>query len=862
VFTGAAAPSIIRLVPISSESRHRSPLDAVRALMRRPWAPPALLLVVAAVVGAIAFAYVKDVNDDIDRRDEAVQILSQMETSTARLGNLAALGQEPSLLLHAAGDAFAVRQTLEDLLRRWEEVYWHDRPPAAIVQLRRTLRILTQRLGEAVRGNPRAGRASAAELAQGDQLYHEVAQLRGRVSAEASDSNAAGDTRVAVVTGSAIGFVVVLLALFQLNRTRLRRMRRDTVLREALHEATRESEERSRYVMNLVPDQIFTIGADGRIDYMNERTAAFLGRDVDEVSERWLDLHHPDDALHVQTSWSNAMRGGEQVEVESRMLGADGDYHWILTRAIPQRGEDGRIVRWFCSGTDITGRQAQEQQLREARQRLAEAQSVAHIGSWEWDIAQDEVHWSDELHRLYGVPGDARLGYESFLDLVHPDDRIRVETVIREAIEERRSYEFECRIIRPDGEERNFFSRGQVQTDETDRPLRIVGVAQDITDRVRAERERDRLEAELHQAQRLESIGQLAGGVAHDFNNLLAVILNYAASVRARVTDPSVQEDAAEIEHAVEQAAALTRQLLRFGSQELVEPTDLDLNDVVNDMSNMLRHTLGDRAALEPRLAGDLWQVRADPGQLGQVLVNLALNARDAMPSGGVLRIETWNVEGRDGRGPRVRLVVRDTGTGMTDDVRRRAFEPFFTTKPTGAGTGLGLATVYGIVKGAGGEVTIESEPGHGTQVTVELPAITTPSPAASVDGHHDGGRRVLLVEDEEPVRRIAVRMLARHGYDVVAPESPAEALALVSQGADGFDLLMTDIVMPQMSGTDLATRARDVQPGLKVLFMSGYSERQGEAAENGVFLSKPFDEQSMLAKVREALMNEYRAAG
>jgi PAS domain S-box-containing protein len=829
--------------------------QTARAVLRKPWVAPVLLLAVAALVGAIAFAYVKDVNDDVDRKDEAAQILSQMETSTARLGNLAALGQEPSLVLHAAGDAFAVRQTLEDLLRRWDEIYWKDSTPGAITALRRTLRILTRRLTLAVRGNLRAGRATAPELRQGDMLYHRVARLRATVSAEAADANASGDTRIAVVTGSAIGFVVVLLVLFQLNRMRLRGMRRDRVLREATHEATRESEERYRYVTDLVPDQIFTIGPDGRIDYMNERTATFLGRGVDELSERWLDLHHPDDTLHVQTSWSNALHADEPVELESRMLGADGEYHWILTRAIPQHDDEGRIVRWFCSGTDITGRQAQEQELREARQRLAEAQSVAHIGSWEWDVAKDEVHWSDELHRLYGVPTDARLGYESFLDLVHPDDRSRVEAVIGEALVERRSYEFESRIVRPDGEERNFFSRGQVQTDESGRPLRIVGVAQDITDRVRAERERDRLEGELHHAQRLESIGQLAGGVAHDFNNLLAVILNYAAAVRAQSADASVQEDAAEIERAAEQAAGLTRQLLRFGSQELAEPADLDLNEVVHEMANMLRQAVGDSITLEVRLAGDLWQVRADPGQLKQVLMNLVLNARDAMPTAGVLRIETWNVEGRGGRGPRVRLVVRDTGTGMTDDVRRRAFEPFFTTKPTGEGTGLGLATVYGIVKGAGGDVALSSEPGEGTEATVELPAIAAPAPHGRETGVQDGGRRVLLVDDEEPVRRIAARILARHGYEVVTPDSPAEALALVSPGAEnGFDLLVTDVVMPHMSGTDLAARAREVHPGLKVLFMSGYSERAGEAAANGVFLSKPFDEQSLLEKVREAL--------
>jgi PAS domain S-box-containing protein len=821
--------------------------------MRTPWVPPVVLLTLAAAVGAIAFFYIKDVNDDVDRKQEAGDVLSQMQTSTARLGNLAALGNEPSLRLQAAGDAFALEATLTEQLRRWNKVYWEDPDPPAIAQLEQAQRELTRRLRRAVQGDLGAGRASAPELAQGNSLYHRINALRAKFSADAADAAGAADTKRAIVTGVAIGLVVLLLALFQLGRMRLQRMSRDTAMREALHEATRESEERYRYVMNLVPDQIFTIGADGRFDYMNERTRAFLGGEPDD-STRWLDLHHPDDSLHVQVSWSNAMRADEPVEVESRMLGADGEYHWILTRAIPQHDDEGNIVRWFCSGTDITGRQHHEQALREARQRLAEAQAIAHVGSWEWDMEANEVRWSDELHRLFGVPGDVRLRYESFIDLVHPDDRKRVASLIRASVADRRSYEFETRIVRPDGEEREFFCRGHVLTGDDDEPNRWVGVAQDITDRVRAERERDRLEAELQQAQRLESIGQLAGGVAHDFNNLLAVIVNYAGFVKDQVTDPRVREDVTEIERAAERAGVLTRQLLTFGHRDVVRPANLDLNEVLHGIASMLHRTIGEGVDLELRLADELWEVRADRGRLEQVVMNLAINSRDAMPDGGVLRIETWNVEGRHGRGPRVRLVVRDTGTGMTPEVRERAFEPFFTTKPEGRGTGLGLATVYGIVKAAGGDVAIDSEPGRGTVVTVELPAVAVPAQAGADGAHRNGVRRVLLVDDEEPVRRIASRILARHGYDVVAPATPQEALAMVSDDTGNeFDLLLTDMVMPDMSGTDLATRVRAHRPGLKVLYMSGYSDSASEVPE-AALLEKPFDEQGLLGKVRAVL--------
>ena len=822
--------------------------------MRRPWVVPGLLLALAAAVAVGAFVYVSDVNEDVDRKDEAAQILSRMETSTARLGNLAALGSEPSLMLQAAGDAFALQATLDEQLRRWDRA-WDGPTPPAVAQLRDAERELTRRLRLAVGGNPGAGRATSAELAQGNRLYHRVADLRAQVSKDAADANAAGDTKTAVVTGIALAFVIILLLLFQFGRVRLTRMRRSTAMREALHEATRESEERYRYVTDLVPDQIFTIGPDGRYDYMNERTATFLGRGRDEVHERWLDLHHPDDTLHVQTTWSNALHSGEPVEVESRMLGADGEYHWILTRAIPQHGEDGAIVRWFCSGTDITGRQRQEQELREARQRLAEAQSIAHIGSWEWDLEEDEMRWSHELQQLFGVPLESRVGYEAFLNLMHPDDRERVEEVLGAAIGERRSYEFEARMIRPDGEERVFFSRGRVLTTDDGTPSRLVGVAQDVTDRVEAERARDRLEAELHQAQRLDSIGQLAGGVAHDFNNLLAVILNYANLVKGQVSDPQLQDDVAEIERAAERAARLTRQLLMFGSRAVAQPEVLDMNELIHEMANLLRSTVGDGVEVELRLAGDLWPLRADRGQLEQVIINLALNARDAMQTaGGVLRIETWNVAGRGGTPPHVRLVVRDSGTGMTPEIEARAFEPFFSTKPAGEGTGLGLATVYGFVKAVGGDLTVDTEPGRGTTITIELPAVPRTTPASDADGLLPTGTRILLVDDEEPVRRVAARMLARNGYDVVTPETPAAALALVSDEAHGnFSLLVTDIVMPDISGSDLAERARAIQPGLKVLFMSGYSGGAQEARDES-FLPKPFDEETLLDKVRETL--------
>jgi PAS domain S-box-containing protein len=404
-----------------------------------------------------------------------------------------------------------------------------------------------------------------------------------------------------------------------------------------------------------------------------------------------------------------------------------------------------------------------------------------------------------------------------------------------------------------------------------------IVVVRDLSQAKEFERRRDEelarvtREARIGQSRRLESLGQLAGGVAHDFNNLLGVILNYAEFVADELEEgTTAHTDVVEIRKAAERATELTRQLLIFSRRETVKPTPVDLNEVVRDVERLLRRTLGEHIELVVKPSQDLPAVLADPGQLEQVLVNLAVNARDAMPDGGHLQIDTREVdldsdflqEHPDlSPGRYVRLTVADEGVGMEPEIASRAFEPFFSTKRKGEGTGLGLATVYGIVTGAGGQISVYTEPGEGTVFRVHLPAVDYAAPTGPGENADDLtslGERVLLVEDEDTVRDLAKRILTEAGYWVTATSGGTDALRLLEDPRQEFELLISDVVMPGMHGTELARRAVQLRPELPVLMTSGYttplSEEDRKAMAETPLLEKPFSRRDLLGEVRAVL--------
>jgi signal transduction histidine kinase/CheY-like chemotaxis protein len=391
-----------------------------------------------------------------------------------------------------------------------------------------------------------------------------------------------------------------------------------------------------------------------------------------------------------------------------------------------------------------------------------------------------------------------------------------------------------------------------------------VGIAQDVT-------ERRRLEEELRQAQKMEAVGRLAGGVAHDFNNLLTVIQNYGSFVAAAVPpDSAASADIHEVLQAGRRAAQLTRQLLAFSRRQLLQPRVIDVNRKVVDVVGMLRRVIGEDILLEMELAPTVWPVLADPGQIEQVLVNLAVNARDAMPDGGTLRLRTEAVaiDAADARtqqgvlpGEYVACVVEDTGVGIAPDVLPQIFEPFFTTKPTGEGTGLGLSTAYGIVKQSGGHVFAESEPGRGSRFTVLLPRRDEPSPdigSEPAPARPRGSETVLVVEDAPAVRTVVRRMLQQLGYTVLEAASGAEALGLIETATREIHLVLTDVVMPDVHGRVLAECLLERDPSQRILYMSGYTDdnvvRRGLTKSGVGFLQKPFTHDALARAVREAL--------
>ena len=394
---------------------------------------------------------------------------------------------------------------------------------------------------------------------------------------------------------------------------------------------------------------------------------------------------------------------------------------------------------------------------------------------------------------------------------------------------------------------------------------------------VLAEREATQMQRRIAQQERLESLGKLAGGVAHDFNNLLAIILNYCGFIAEAVEGrPEVVEDVEQVRSAAQRAAALTRQLLIFGRRDLVRGDVVDINDVVRDTESLLRTAVGEHIELRTSLAADLPVTRVDTSRIEQVLLNLSVNARDAMPDGGALLIATSEQHFSDkdndgstpGPGHHVCLSVSDTGSGFSDEASKHVFEPFFTTKPAGRGTGLGLATVHSIAKEAGGHASVYSEPGVGTTVRVYLPVVegqaAAPAPPPSPTQLEGDGRMVLLVEDEPQLRQITARMLERHKYRVVAPESPQAALNFLESDA-AIALLLTDVVMPGMSGPQLAQRAVQLRPGLPILYMSGFPRdlwERGDIDPNLLLVEKPFDAEQLLRKISAALSGSAEKQG
>jgi len=535
--------------------------------------------------------------------------------------------------------------------------------------------------------------------------------------------------------------------------------------------------------------------------------------------------------------------------------------------------EEQRVLEFVSTQIAMTvERKRAELALRESESRLARAQEAAHLGSWETELHSLErldrnpLWWSDEAYRIFGyTPRSEPVSSELFFRLVHPEDVPRVEEALRRTLEQGVPYVVQHRVVRPDGTERIVEERCSVIRDATGTPLRLLGTVLDITDR-------QRLEQQFLQAQKMEAVGRLAAGIAHDFNNLLTAILGSCELLREHVgPDNPDRADLDEIRAASLRAGDLIRQLLAFTRQQVLSPHILDLNEVVRGMEPMLRRVIGEDVSLRTAGAAGLGSVRADRGQIEQVLMNLVVNARDALPRGGHITIETANAEldasyaathAPIPAGHYALLAVSDDGIGMDAATRARVFEPFFTTKGKGKGTGLGLSTVYGIVKQSGGFIWVYSEPSAGATFKIYLPRVeakaTAAAPVPALAPVPGGDETILVVEDQPEVRRLSEKLLRVRGYTVLGAENGAEALRVAEQHAGPIHLLVTDVIMPGMNGREVALLMSADRPTLKVLYLSGYADESvvhhGVLEPGLAFLQKPFTPESLARKVRDVL--------
>jgi two-component system, cell cycle sensor histidine kinase and response regulator CckA len=642
---------------------------------------------------------------------------------------------------------------------------------------------------------------------------------------------------------------------------------RDIGERKRTEAAVRASEARFRAVVESDMLATFFWREDGGVSEANDAFLAIVGYTKDDVQAgrvSWAAMTPPECHARDQDALAEVVRTGRCVPYEKEYLRKDGRRVPILLGAASLAGGGG-----VAFAIDLTERKRLEQQYRAAEQRLHHVVASSPVVLFTLAIEADHVRGIDWIgENLFDVLGhrpETALDPDWWRTNIHPDDRARViaQTDAELFRDGRTSHEY--RFRHGDGGYR--WTRGELRLicDPAGRPLEVVGSWSDIT-------EHKNLEEQFRQAQKMEAFGQLAGGVAHDFNNQLTIINGYSEILLgSMILDDPSHELLNEIHKAGQRSAGLTRQLLAFSRKQVLTLKVLDLNVLVADMTSMLRRVIGEDVTLSYAPATDLWPVKADLGQMEQILMNLAVNARDAMPTGGKLTIETGNVNldesyaatHPDARpGPHILLAVSDTGCGMTAAVRAKIFEPFFTTKEVGKGTGLGLATVYGIVKQSGGHIGVYSEIGLGTAFKVYLPrvdpVIGIGKGLSRITIPPRGTETVLLVEDEAAVRALSRRVLEHAGYKVLEAADGAEALQVAAEHAGTIHLLLTDVVMPGLGGQAVAEQLAEQRPGLRSLFISGYTDdavvRHGILHDRVNFLQKPFSPAALAIKVREVL--------
>ena len=640
-------------------------------------------------------------------------------------------------------------------------------------------------------------------------------------------------------------------------------------------QALRQSEAEFRTLAEAVPHHVWTATPDGSLNWFNPRVYQYAGSGAGELDgASWSAMVHPDDIPGALAAWTRAVGSGEAYEVEFRLRRADGAFRWFLARAVPARDEPGEIIRWIGTNTDVHDQKMIAGELAELNATLAQrVEEKTRERDRIWNVSQDLLLVADRdgIWRSVNPAWTRTLGWSEaeLLNrnsqwLEHPDDGGVTREQVKKLGEHDATVRFESRFLHKDGSYRWLSWTGVPDQDH------IYAVARDVTaEKAAAERLKATEEA-LLQSQKMEAVGQLTGGIAHDFNNLLTGIVGSLDLMQTRLNQGRTENVSRYINAAMtsaNRAAALTHRLLAFARRQPLIPKSVDANALVVSLEDLLRRTIGEAIDLEIIASDDLWGTLCDPNQLESALLNLTINARDAMPDGGKLRIVTRNarLDGLTADAPALApgdyicIEVTDTGTGMSAEVAARAFDPFFTTKPIGQGTGLGLSMIYGFARQSNGHATIDSKIGQGTSVKLYLPrhlgdiAVEHAS-AVKATAHAATGETVLVVEDEPVVRGVILEMLGEQGYRTLEAVDGPSGLRILRMG-ERIDLLVTDVGLPGMNGRQLADQARETRPDLKVLFVTGYAESVAMAdgfLQPGMeMITKPFDLDHLSRRIR-----------
>ncbi len=651
---------------------------------------------------------------------------------------------------------------------------------------------------------------------------------------------------------------------------------RDISQRKKMEQDLKESEEKFRILTESSPAAIM-LYQNNKWVYVNNAATEITGFSMEEFrSMDFWDIVHPDDKAMIRERGMRRQRNQDAVtRYEFKIITKAGQVKWLYLSGATTLlgGKPAGII----SVHDINDRVLAEDSLKKSEERFRTILDDMEVGYLEVDLEGKLTFYNEAFQRIFGYTRNGRLNTDSEACTPEQDIAGKIYDAYNRMFRTGFPLQsFEWEINQEDGAKRTFELSASLLKDKDDQPSGFRGIVRDITERRQTEEERERLQNQLNQVQKLDSVGRLAGGVAHDFNNMLGVILG-RTEIGLMHAEPGhpLYRDLTEIRKAAERSSDLTRQLLAFARKQTVAPKIIDLNTMVESMLKMLQRLIGEDIDLAWLPTANLPKVKMDPSQLDQILANLCVNARDAIESVGKVTIETDTADIDEAQsacimgipaGQYVVLSVSDNGCGMDKDVQEKLFEPFFTTKRNGLGTGLGLATVYGIVVQNNGFIDVYSEPGLGSLFKIFFPAHLGPSDKTADEeaGKTNGGAEtVLLVEDESMIREMTVMMLEYLGYKVFSASRPSEALDLIKNQTEGFHLLLTDVVMPEMNGRDLAAQLLKTHPGLKCLFMSGYTAdviaHHGVLDQGVNFIQKPFALKDLAARIRMTLDHQSR---